>query len=79
MKSRSWRYVCCVMAGCMLCSGMPQTIQAQNIHVTAQAQETVEVTGYNEFEKALASSKKNIIVKSGFTIRDDTRVDIRNN
>ena len=78
MKSRSWRYVCCVMAGCMLCSGMPQTIQAQNIHVTAQAQETVEVTDYNGFKQALASSKKNIIVKSGFTIRDNTLVDTNN-
>ena len=78
MKSRSWRYVCCVMAGCMLCSGMPQTIQAQNIRVTAQAQETVEVTDYNGFKQALASSKKNIIVKSGFTIRDHTLVDTNN-
>ena len=75
MKSRSWRYVCCVMAGCMLCSGMPQTIQAQNIRVTAQAQETVEVTDYNGFKQALASNIKNITVKSDFTIRDHTLVD----
>lgn len=82
MKKRMLRSFCCVMAGCMLFSGMPQTIQAQRIQgntqrkrVTAPTQEAVTVSDYTEFARALANGKKNIVVEGSFTIRDNNLVE----